>query len=59
MTGLARMRAVGFSEAELAQIRSPIGLAIGAASPAEIGIAIVAEIIAARRKGSGAVEKAA
>lgn len=56
---LERMRAAGFSEAELAQIHSPIGLAIGAASPAEIGIAIVAEIIAARRKVSGAAEKAA
>jgi xanthine dehydrogenase accessory factor len=56
---LERMRAAGFSEAELAQIHSPIGLAIGAANPAEIGIGIVAEIIAARRKGSGAAEKAA
>jgi xanthine dehydrogenase accessory factor len=56
---LERMRVAGFSEAELAQIHSPIGLAIGAANPAEIGIAIVAEIIAARRKGSGAVAKAA
>jgi xanthine/CO dehydrogenase XdhC/CoxF family maturation factor len=28
-------------------------------NPAEIGIAIVAEIIAARHKGSGAVEKVA
>jgi xanthine dehydrogenase accessory factor len=56
---LERMRAAGFSEVELAQIHSPIGLAIGAANPAEIGVAIVAEIIAARRKGSGAVEKAA
>lgn len=55
---LERMRAAGFSEAELAQIHSPIGLAIGAANPAEIGIAIVAEIIAARRKGSGAVKMA-
>jgi xanthine/CO dehydrogenase XdhC/CoxF family maturation factor len=56
---LERMRAAGFSEAELAQIHSPIGLAIGAANPAEIGIAIVAEIIAALRKRSGAVEKVA
>jgi len=56
---LERMRAAGFSEAEIAQIHSPIGLAIGAANPAEIGIAVVAEIIAALRKGSGAVEKAA
>ena len=54
-----RMRAAGFSEAGLAQIHSPIGLAIGAASPAEIGIAIVAEIIAARRKVSGMAEKVA
>jgi xanthine dehydrogenase accessory factor len=56
---LERMRAAGFSEAELAQIHSPIGLAIGAANPAEIGIAIVAEIIAALRSRSDAVEKAA
>jgi xanthine dehydrogenase accessory factor len=56
---LERMRAAGFSEAELAQIHSPIGLAIGAASPAEIGIAVVAEIIATLRKARGAMEKAA
>jgi xanthine dehydrogenase accessory factor len=56
---LERMRAAGFSEAELAQIHSPIGLPIGAANPAEIGIAIVAEIIAALRSRSGAAEKAA
>ena len=53
------MRSAGFSEVELAQIHSPIGLAIGAANPAEIGIAIVAEIIAARRNGSDAATTAA
>ena len=53
------MRAAGSSEAELAQIHSPVGLAIGAANPAEIGIAIVAEIIAARRNGNGAATTAA
>ncbi len=56
---LERMRAAGFSGAELARIRSPIGLAIGAANPAEIGIAILAEIIAVRRNASGTAEKAA
>jgi xanthine dehydrogenase accessory factor len=39
-----RLAAQGFSEAELARIHGPIGLDIGAVSPAEIAIAIMAEI---------------
>ncbi|HWI61719.1 MAG TPA: XdhC/CoxI family protein, partial [Symbiobacteriaceae bacterium] len=35
------------------QLRAPIGLDIGAETPAEIAVAIVAELIAARRGGSG------
>lgn len=48
---LERLRAAGFADAQLKSIHAPIGLDIGAVSPAEIAIAILAEIIAtARRK---------
>lgn len=46
---LDRLRAEGFSDADLARIRAPIGLALGAVSPGEIAAAILAEIIAIRR----------
>jgi len=46
---LERLRREGLSDAELARIHAPIGLAIGAASPAEIAVAIVAEIIGSLR----------
>ena len=38
----------GFSEAELARLRSPIGIDIGARSAAEIALAVAAEIVAVR-----------
>ncbi|MDN2567862.1 XdhC family protein [Aquibium sp. A9E412] len=44
-----RLTAAGFGEAEIGRIHAPIGLAIGAASPAEIAVAVLAEIIAALR----------
>ena len=47
---LARLRAKGCGEASLARIHAPIGLDIGAQSPAEIAIAILAEIIAVLRE---------
>jgi xanthine dehydrogenase accessory factor len=47
---LERMRAQGFGEAALARIHAPIGLDIGAVSPAEIAVSIIGEIIAALRK---------
>jgi xanthine dehydrogenase accessory factor len=55
---LERLRARGVDEGQLARIRAPIGLAIGAQSPAEIAVAILAEAIAALR-GRGATAKEA
>jgi CTP:molybdopterin cytidylyltransferase MocA len=46
---LARLKAQGFSDHELARIRGPVGLAIGARSPMEIAIAILAEMVQVRR----------
>ena len=45
-----RLRDAGFGEADMARIHAPIGLDIGAVSPAEIAVAILAELIAALRK---------
>jgi xanthine dehydrogenase accessory factor len=45
-----RLRAAGVADEAIARIRAPIGLAIGAASPAEIAVAVLAEIIAALRR---------
>jgi xanthine dehydrogenase accessory factor len=39
-----RLRSAGFSEAEIARIHAPIGAPIGASSPAEIAVAILAQI---------------
>ena len=44
------MRAKGFDEAALARIHAPIGLDIGAVSPAEIAVSIIGEIVASLRK---------
>jgi xanthine dehydrogenase accessory factor len=50
---LARLREAGLTEADLARLRSPIGLDLGARTPEETAVAIAAEIIAARWGGSG------
>ena len=47
---LERLKAQGVSDADLARIHAPIGLDIGAVSPAEIAVAILAELVAALRK---------
>jgi len=44
----AELRALGFAPAELARIRTPIGLDLGSRSPEEIAVAILAEVLAVR-----------
>jgi xanthine dehydrogenase accessory factor len=46
---LQRLAERGFDETALKRIRGPVGLAIGALSPAEIAVSIVAEITQVRR----------
>jgi xanthine dehydrogenase accessory factor len=46
---VARLREAGFGDADIARIHSPVGLNLGAATPEEIAIAILAEIVAVRR----------
>ncbi len=50
-TRLERLRERGCEERALARIHAPIGLDIGAQSPAEIAVAILAEITAVSRRG--------
>lgn len=47
-----RLKARGFSDAAIARIHAPIGLDIGATSPAEIAVSILGEIIVVLRKSS-------
>ena len=49
----AQLRERGASEKTLAKVYAPIGLDIGADSPAEIAVSAVAEILAVLRKTSG------
>jgi xanthine dehydrogenase accessory factor len=48
-----RLREAGVTEPELARLRSPIGLDLGAHTPEETALSIAAEIVAERRGGSG------
>lgn len=48
-----RLREAGVSDEQLQNIHAPIGLDIGAVSPEEVALAIMAEIVAFRRGGSG------
>jgi xanthine dehydrogenase accessory factor len=48
---LERLRSKGFSDVELARIHGPVGLSIGAVSPAEIAISVMAQITQTRRQG--------
>jgi xanthine dehydrogenase accessory factor len=49
-----RLKEQGVSENGIARIHAPIGLSIGAVSPAEIAVAIMAEITARLRQPAGA-----
>jgi xanthine dehydrogenase accessory factor len=50
---LNRLREAGLTETELARLRSPIGLDLGARTPEETAIAIAAELIQLRWGGTG------
>jgi xanthine dehydrogenase accessory factor len=50
---LERLREAGIDEERLREIRAPIGLDIGAVSPQEVALAILAEIVMRRRGGTG------
>ena len=47
---LERLRAHGLSDAELARIHAPVGLDVGARSPAEIAVSILAQVTERLRK---------
>lgn len=53
--GLIRdfLREEGFAEAELARLRAPAGLDLGARTPEEIALSVLAEITMLRRGGTG------
>ena len=46
---LERLRALGHGDDAMARIRGPVGLKIGAVTAGEIGLSIMAEIVAVRR----------
>lgn len=50
---LVRLREVGITQAETRRLSSPIGLDLGARTPEETAVSIVAEIIARRWGGGG------
>lgn len=50
-----RLEAKGASEADMKRVRMPLGVDIGARTPAEIGVSIAAEIVAWRASMTGLV----
>jgi len=50
---LEALRAKGVGEEVIERIQSPVGLDIGATTPAEIALSILAGLVAVRRGGSG------
>lgn len=47
------VREKGYSEELLARVHAPIGLDIGARTPEEIAVSVIAEVVQARRGGTG------
>ena len=52
-TVLEHLAEEGFPKEELAKVRTPIGLDIGAETPEEIALSILAEIVLVRHGGTG------
>jgi xanthine dehydrogenase accessory factor len=48
-----RLRALGFGEADLSRLAAPVGLDLGALTPEETAISIMAEVVAVHRGRSG------
>jgi xanthine dehydrogenase accessory factor len=46
-----RLLGAGFSDADIARIHAPVGLDIGAKSPAEIALSVMAQVTDRLRKG--------
>ena len=44
-----RLSALGLSDAQIGKLRAPVGLAIGSKTPAEIAVAILADLISVSR----------
>jgi len=55
---LEALRAQGVDEGVIARIQSPVGLDLGAVTPAEIALSILAGLVAVRRQGSGGWKQA-
>lgn len=49
---IKRLQAEGIPAEQLARVHAPVGLDIGASTPAEIALSIMAEIVAARRRAT-------
>jgi xanthine dehydrogenase accessory factor len=47
---LERLRAMGFGEADLARVHGPVGLPLGAVSPGEIAVSILAQLVGQLRR---------
>ncbi|HTR97049.1 MAG TPA: xanthine dehydrogenase accessory protein XdhC [Candidatus Acidoferrales bacterium] len=47
-----RLRGRGFTDEQVGRLRTPLGLAIGAQTPEEIAVSVLAELVAVRREAS-------
>ena len=54
-----RLRARGFTTRAIARMRTPLGVSIGAQTPEEIAVSVMAELISTRRAGAAAAGSAA